>query len=469
MNLVGRLLAVNLTLLLPFFSGTLGTAPDGARGSELTVVRQCAGPILTIQNPGAKGNKYGFEGGRVIKILGIYHLFTSEMVGDPHWVKMRLAHWSSSDREHWTRQATLFESSGDFTGKDPRAALWSPMPVYDPDAGRWNLFYVAYQAAPDTAQAWLTNHEGRIWRAVSRTQGLGGINGPYKDAGIVMERGSNSDSWEGLQGTDSFFPYRVGNRWYAMYGSAHTESLPLSLWQIGLASAPSLSGPWTRCTQLNPLRIESRFIENPIVTRLANNAYLAVYDNHQPNEIGYAISNDGLHWPPGRHLVVQSGGNVWASEVRTPLGLVGEGNDVFTLFYTANEKVSGANTDAYGITLTPGAVGFAEVRLSQQDVSFVPSANDGAQAQTHGAYRVSAAQGSFAEPIPASTAGLPRIVSQRSRPAPDALCNRICEDRWGKGSHPPRWGSGCEAHKRRTRPTTAEILGNATFLEAKKC
>jgi hypothetical protein len=363
MNGAGALLALNLVLLFPIASGTARGTSEAPTTVELDVVRQCAGPVLTIQTRGARGNKYGFEGGRVVKLGSTYHLFTSEMVGDPHWVKMRLAHWRSKDRAHWKRVATLFESSGDFTGKDPRAALWSPMPVFDEKADRWNLFYVAYAASPDTAKAWLTNHEGRIWRAVSEKPGRAGIDGPWKDAGVVMERGSESDAWEGLQGTDSFFPYRVGDRWYALYGSAHTEKLPIALWQVGLASARDLKGPWTRCTWVNPLRVEPRFIENPIVTRLDDGTYLAVYDNHVPNEIGYTVSADGIHWLAGRHLVVQSGSHVWATEVRTPLGLVEEGGESFTLFYTANEKITGAHADEYGINLTPGAVGYAEVRL----------------------------------------------------------------------------------------------------------
>ena len=359
MDVASRWLAI---VLLAFLAGRGGDRAGQTGETELDVVRQCEGPVLTIHTRGAEGNKYGFEGGRVVKLGATYHLFTSEMVGDPHWVKMRLAHWTSPDRTQWTRIATLFESSGDFTGRDPRAALWSPMPVYDNEAGRWNLFYVAYQAAPDTNREWRTNFEGRIWRAVSRRPGPEGIDGPYLDAGVILERGKDSDPWEGLQGTDSFFPYRAAGRWYALYGSAHTEHLPISLWQVGLASAPDLVGPWTRCTAINPLRLEPRFIENPIVTQVADAGYVAVYDNHQPGEVGYAFSSDGVHWSSGRHLVVQSGSSVWASEVRTPLGLVDEGNGSFTLFYTANEKVQGAGADQYGVTQTPGAVGFVEVR-----------------------------------------------------------------------------------------------------------
>src|SRR5438445_3528759 len=331
--------------------------------AELVVTKSSEGPVLTINSTGSEGNKYGFEGGRVLKLKGVYHLFTSEMIGDPHWVKMRLAHWVSKDRLLWKRIGTLAESSGDFTGRDPRAALWSPLPVYDPKDSRSNLFYVAYQAAPDTARQWLTNHEGRIWRAVSKTPGVDGIGGPDTYVGFILQRGKASDSSEGVQGTYSFFPYRVRNGWYAFYGSAHTEKLPISLWQVGLAKAPDLAGPWARCTELNPLKVESRFVENPIVSELEDGTYVAVYDTDQPNAIGYTFSMDGIHWSSGQHLVVQQGNDVWATEVRTPLGLIAEGKDSFTLFYTANEKVPGTAADVNGINLTPGAMGMVELQL----------------------------------------------------------------------------------------------------------
>ena len=357
----------NGLLLRAFFCPPLWilAAPVAAQTLELVATKQFESPVLTIRSSGAEGNKYGFEGGRVLKLNGIYHLFTSEMVGDPHWVKMKLAHWVSQDRLHWKRLATVAESSGEFTGKDPRAALWSPLPIYNPADNRWNLLYVAYQAAPDTPQRWLTNHEGRIWRAVSNTPGVDGIAGPYTDSGVILQRGHDSDAWEGLQGTDSFFPYKVGEQWYALYGSAHTEKLPISLWQIGLAKAPDLAGPWVRCTDQNPLTVETRFIENPIVTKLEDGTYVAVYDTDAPNAIGYTFSADGVHWSAGRHLLVQEGKGVWASEVRTPLGLIPEGKDSFTLFYTANEKVSGMRPDGNGINTTPGSMGLVEVRLNE--------------------------------------------------------------------------------------------------------
>jgi hypothetical protein len=177
-----------------------------------------------------------------------------------------------------------------------------------------------------------------------------------------MQRGKDSDPWEGLQGTDSFFPYRVGDRWYAFYGSAHTEKLPISLWQVGLATAQTLAGPWTRCSELNPLKVENRFTENPIVTQLNDGTFVAVYDSDVPNAVGYTLSPDGIHWSSGQQLVVQQGNRIWASQVRTPLGLIDEGNGLFTLFYTANEKVSGTKPDGNGINTTPGSMGLVEIR-----------------------------------------------------------------------------------------------------------
>jgi hypothetical protein len=100
--------------------------------------------------------------------------------------------------------------------------------------------------------------------------------------------GSASDSWEGLQGVASFFPYRSGGEWYAVYGSAQNQELPSKAWQVGLAKAPDLGGPWSRCSNLNPLSIEPVFIEKPIVHRLPDGTYLAVYDTHEPESIGYA-------------------------------------------------------------------------------------------------------------------------------------------------------------------------------------
>src|SRR5262249_11150978 len=72
---------------------------DWARATpRLGLPRQHPTPVLTTRSPGAEDIRYGFEGGRLVKVKDTYHLFTSEMAGDPVWVKMRLGHWTSRDR-----------------------------------------------------------------------------------------------------------------------------------------------------------------------------------------------------------------------------------------------------------------------------------------------------------------------------------------------------------------------------------
>jgi hypothetical protein len=343
--------------------GFISTLVVGAAGQDtqrqLKLVKQHDTPVITILSAGAEEIKIGFEGGRVIKLKGEYHLFTSEMLGRPVGVKMKLAHWASTDRIHWRRIATLYESSGDYTGKDPRAALWAPMPVYHEGERRWNLFYVAYRCAPSTVEKWLDGHEGKIWRAVSKIDGPEGIGGPYEDIGIILQPGAESQPWEGLQGTDSFFPYKVDARWFGFYGSADTQKIPVKAWKVGLASAPQLAGPWKRLPEGNPVMIEKTFIENPVVTELSDGTFVAVYDNPVPNAIGYSFSHDGVHWEPGQPLVVQpKGKGHWAHDIRTPMGLVHESGNTFTLFYTGLYHV-GADPDKIG----DYAVGFVTVKL----------------------------------------------------------------------------------------------------------
>jgi hypothetical protein len=338
--------------------------PAGPHEPRLGLVEQYPSPVITVKSPGAEGNKYGFEGGNVVKLQGTYHLVTTEMTGEPFSVKTKLAHWTSSDRVHWKRVSTLYESSGEFAGNDPRASLWGPMFIYDRPSQNWDLIYVAYRAEPDTATEYRSNYEGTIWRAVSQVKGPSGIDGPYTDAGVLLRPDKDSQPWEGLQGTDSFFAYQVGNRWLGFYGSANTEHKPVEHWRVGLAEADQLAGPWKRRADTNPVDFDKRFAENPIVTRLDNGSYIAVYDNDHPNAVGYAWSSDGLHWLPGRDLVVQPKGNgFWADNVRTPLGLVAEGHGLFTLFYTGFQKEPGSKDKDIGV----GSIGFIRVKIQSKN------------------------------------------------------------------------------------------------------
>jgi hypothetical protein len=355
----GALLA--LTFFCPGLIAQKGAPPAKAYEPSFTLIEQYPSTVIGKTSPGAEDIEYGFEGGRVVKIQGTYHLVTTEMVANPMAVKTRIGYWTSGDRIHWKRISTLFASSGDFTGKDPRAALWGPMPIYNTQEGRWNLIYVAYRAAPDTKTEMRSNYEGRIWRAVSKQKGYSGIAGPYEDVGVILQPDAQSQAWEGLQGTDSFFPYQVGERWLGFYGSANTEHLPIEHWRVGLAEAPALAGPWKRMSGVNPVNVEKRFAENPIVTQLQNGYYAAVYDDdieHQ-NAIGYTWSapGDGVHWAAGRELKVQPRGKgSWAETVRTPLGLIPEEHGQYTVFYTGYQNPSASGPHPFS------GVGFVIVR-----------------------------------------------------------------------------------------------------------
>lgn len=344
------------------FARPASAAADAGAHVVLTLLDPHTGPVITKSTPGAENNKYGFEGGTAVKIGDTYHLATTEMPADPFAAKTRMAHWVSRDRIHWTRVSTLYESSGECDGKDPRGALWSPMLFYDEANERWNLFYVAYNCLPNTPTQWLTNYGGQIWHAVSKSKGIEGIGGPYEDLGIILRPDAESEWWEGLQGTDSFYPYRIGKVWYAFYGSANTEKVPTEHWRVGLTTAPMLAGPWKRVPELNPVDFENVYQENPVVTRASDGTYIAVYARgavpgigNDPTAVGYSTSRDGIHWSKGVGLDLQPTPTThWARRLNTPLGLIPEGNDTFTLFYT-------------GVVEPPyyESVGFVTLKLQQ--------------------------------------------------------------------------------------------------------
>jgi hypothetical protein len=336
-----------IVFLLMMFSGTVmaencGELPKPAADSsqiklKLKIVASSAIPVLGPKSPGAEDALGGVEGGTVIKADGAFHAFITEMTSE---IGTRLALWTSPDGDHWTRTSTLFKSSGDFTGQDRRASLWAPMPVYDDAHQVWNLFYVAYRSKPSPPTAWYANYDGEIVRAVSQVKGRHGYAGPYRDVNVILSPEKNPDSWEGLQGTDSFFPYRALDRWFGFYGTAHTEVVPPSSWRVGLAAAPSLHGPWHRCSSLNPSPFETHFIENPVVSRIGS-TFLAIYDvadTDTPKSIGYSESQDGVYWTPGARLELFTDPAIAA---RTPLALIEDGQGAYDLFVTA--YVSGKN------------------------------------------------------------------------------------------------------------------------------
>jgi len=201
------------------------------------------------------------------------------------------------------------------------------------------------------------NMDGRIWIAESERPGEEGIGGPYSDIGVILKSDEEKDPWEGLQGTDSFYPYQIeapaasgaGRMWYAFYGTCHTQKLPLEFLGVGLVTSDSLHGPWKRQTRSNPVMIADRFIENPVVFRLGE-YYALVYDGG--DSMGYAISRDGLAWSKGVPFDLE---RTWEKRWRTPLCCIPEQDDTWTVYYTAYDSLVRSSRF--------GAVGRFRVRL----------------------------------------------------------------------------------------------------------
>lgn len=110
---------------------------------------------------------------------------------------------------------------------------------------------------------------------------------------MFIELGKRSEPWEEADGS----PFMA---------ALTPKKKPISSWEVRLASAACLGGPWQRCSDLNPLLIKNRFIENPVVTRLEDGTYVAAYDTdvNYPRVIGHSFSRDGIQ-RRGRQLFIE--------------------------------------------------------------------------------------------------------------------------------------------------------------------
>ncbi len=84
-------------MLYPVIAGYAAEPVSNAvQHVRFTIQEQSTGKaLITPPDPGTEGNKYGFEGGRVVKIGQTYHWITTEMVDAPRWVKTKIAYWTS--------------------------------------------------------------------------------------------------------------------------------------------------------------------------------------------------------------------------------------------------------------------------------------------------------------------------------------------------------------------------------------
>jgi hypothetical protein len=315
---------------------------------KLEVIAESPKPVIDNMHPDCATNKSGFEGGFVVKQNGTYYMFVGEMTGIPHRAKMQIALWTSSDALNWKRQKTIIEGAEARTPTNNQSEVWMQQLIFDEKENRWNLFYIAYRAGDATkGEVPDIDHNGIVGRLRSKIVGRAGIDGDYEKVDIVFQPDNNQMDWEGQQGTDSFFTYQVGKKWYGIYGSRnHVTPSP---WLVGLAVASTLQGPYKRIKTHSPLWIERYFIENPMVEKIKGLGFVCVYDQggytypYYPfkdnNSIGYSFSANGIDWKNGKPLKVQSDGeNNWASDVRTPFGLVAEANGEYTVLYSAKEK-----------------------------------------------------------------------------------------------------------------------------------
>ncbi|WP_281233017.1 hypothetical protein [Flavobacterium gelatinilyticum] len=318
-------------------------------------------PVIDEGMSGTDGIQGGFEGGRVVKVGDTYHMFPTERAGEKgvdyyyDRVKTKIGHWTSKDAIHWKRESTIYQASGTYAVteddnpmNDRRAAIWSYMPVFNEKANKWYGYYLAYTVSKEIEP----NHSfGRIWRCESTVDGINGIGGPYKDMGIIMEPGLDSQPWEGRQGVASFFPYQVGDKYFGFYSGAYPfnswADYPKKSgkgWFVALAESKSLEGPWLRMNKgLEPIKtMHPLFVENPIVSQLPNGLYIAIFDggpdgwgHHLPNMIAYSLSADGINWAEAHYLPIETKVDKWWDIMRTPLCLIPEGNDVYTIVYNA--------------------------------------------------------------------------------------------------------------------------------------
>jgi len=258
---------------------------------------------------------------------------------------MRLGVWKSKDGWNWQRQRTLRKSSANFDGSDIHSSSWGPFFLYDFTNDTWALSYVGYRGAPSNSSGWLENFDGTIFGQYAEVKGDAGLDSDFGDNGnwrnsdrtlVGPDNFHVNGPWpyqcQGMQGTDSFFPFQTSNKlWVAFLGTSFQE-LPdhrpdTGKWQVSLATAPSMFGPWTRHNPQNLsfpanapcVDINGGYIENPIVSRRYDDPekFHCVYDflGKENLGFGYSCSSDGFAWSSAQLVEIPGG-------VRTPFGLV---------------------------------------------------------------------------------------------------------------------------------------------------
>ena len=331
----------------------------GAAGAfRVEVLWTSPSSLINATSPGVSHNiSGGFETGLVIKVDdGSYHMFAAAFPPGPDWGRDILVHWASPDG------LTAWQPVQELAHYHEEGGLYldcvSPMPWYNDAASRWEVFFM-WQAQP-MPDRWTAN--GTAYRLLSQTPGRAGINGPWvQDAAPVLAHASGQ-AWEaGMQDSISFpFFAPASNQWVVFYGSG--PRMCCADWLVGLAVAPTPEGPFTRLPTGNPVTLlpppaSMKYTENPTGYALPNGAgFVAVFDplydevtTGRNLKIGFGYSADGIAWQAAEGAavpVVAPGQPFWAQVLRTPLGMVDEGDGTWSVYYTARS----GNWDGLGVS-----------------------------------------------------------------------------------------------------------------------
>ena len=131
-----------------------------------------------------------------------------------------------------------------------------------------------------------------------------------------------------------------------------------------LARATSILGLWQRLAEHNPVLLNPTFVENPVVDRLTPDLFVAVYDGATEGGIAYALSADGIDW--GAEQVMRwASAPAWLKAPRTPLGLIHEQGNEYTMYFTAFDGLFPDGFTEPWWHNGFGNVGLARVRLAE--------------------------------------------------------------------------------------------------------
>lgn len=300
-------------------------------------------PILSPEHPDCVSTRFGFEGGTVVRQGGFTWIFTTENYDAPKNCRVRLSCWRSSDGTSFRRAATLRDVAGTVGDRSSFNCSWAPNLVFSEEEDRWHCYYIYYMHKEEGADPW--NMFGRPGVLKSIVRGRYGLEGPYESHGIAP-LGDEPQPWEGTCGQVSFYPYKTAEGWFSFYGS---NSIGTALdassnpqegegefrFMVGLMTSRSINGPWHRLPKGNPVQLNPRFIENPIVKRLASGPYIVIFDGGCRDQISYSESDDGIVWQQAKRLLLPPDRPAQLSEVRTPLGLAENIDGTFDLYFTA--------------------------------------------------------------------------------------------------------------------------------------